>query len=54
MYTRQLQLDSLLKNRSFFLFGPRATGKSTLIGQSLKDAKVYDLLDSDTDRKSVV
>lgn len=51
MYTRQLQLDSLLKNRSFFLFGPRATGKSTLIGQSLKDAKVYDLLDSDTYRR---
>ncbi|MEX2366675.1 MAG: AAA family ATPase [Pseudohongiellaceae bacterium] len=40
-----------MKKRSFFLFGPRGTGKSTLIGQCLKHAKVYDLLDSDTYRR---
>lgn len=34
--------------KSFFLFGPRATGKTTLIQKTLKKAKVYDLLDSDT------
>lgn len=48
MYSRQLAINNLLKKRSFFLFGPRATGKSTLIEQCLKEARVYDLLDSDT------
>jgi uncharacterized protein len=51
MYPRKLDLSALLKKRSFFLFGPRATGKSTLIEQHLKGAKVYDLLDSDTFRR---
>lgn len=46
MYTRTLALDNLLKNRSYFLFGPRGTGKSTLITQMLPNAKVYDLLDA--------
>ena len=45
MYARTLDLPTLLKNRSYFLFGPRGTGKSTLIEQTLPDAKVYDLLD---------
>lgn len=36
------------KNKSFFLFGPRQTGKSTLIKQSFtKKIKYYDLLKSD-------
>jgi predicted AAA+ superfamily ATPase len=35
-----------LKKRSYFLFGPRGTGKSTLIEQTLPDAKIYDLLDA--------
>lgn len=48
MYPRKLDLSALLAKRSHFLFGPRATGKSTLIEQSLPSAKVYDLLDSDT------
>ncbi len=44
---RQLQLTPLLKRKSFFLFGPRATGKTTLIKQQLaKTATVIDLLDS--------
>ena len=45
MYERKLDLVYLLKKRSYFLFGPRATGKSTLIKQQLPKAKIYDLLD---------
>lgn len=48
MYLRILKLDALLKVRSYFLFGPRATGKSTLIHQTLPNAKVYDLLEANT------
>ena len=36
----------MLKEKSYFLFGPRQTGKSFLIAHSLKDAKVYNLLDN--------
>ena len=44
---RQLQLPPLLAMKSFFLFGPRATGKTTLIRQQLaKTATIIDLLDS--------
>ncbi len=44
---RQLKISPLLAKKSFFLFGPRATGKSTLIRQQLADiATVIDLLDS--------
>ncbi len=44
---RTLSLPELLARKSFFLFGPRATGKSTLIRQQLShDAQVIDLLDS--------
>ena len=46
MYKRILNLNNLLKNRSYFLFGPRGTGKSTLIHETLLNAKVYDLLDA--------
>ena len=46
---RYLHLPNLLKRKSFFLFGPRRTGKSTLIARQLQDqAKVIDLLDSET------
>src|SRR3990167_1409129 len=34
-YSRKLQLPDLLKKNSFFLFGPRATGKSFLIKTQL-------------------
>jgi predicted AAA+ superfamily ATPase len=45
---RKLDLPGLLSKKSFFLFGPRATGKSYLVGQQLKDrAHVLDLLRSD-------
>ena len=44
---RQLQLAPLLAKKSFFLFGPRATGKTTLVRQQLaKKAFIIDLLDS--------
>jgi len=46
MYSRLLALDKLLKKRSYFLFGPRGVGKSTLIEQTLPGARVYDLLDA--------
>ena len=43
---RQLDLRHLLRQKSHFLFGPRAVGKSTLIAQQLAGkAKVIDLLD---------
>ena len=45
--SRQLQLAPLLAMKSFFLFGPRSTGKTTLIRQQLAEtATVIDLLDS--------
>ncbi len=45
-YERILNLRKLLQQKSFFLFGPRATGKSTLIEKQLPDARIYDLLDA--------
>ncbi len=45
---RILDLPSLLEKKSFFLFGPRATGKSFLIERQLsRVAQVFDLLSSD-------
>ena len=46
LYKRNINLIHLVKKKSFFLFGPRQTGKTTLIHQSFPKAKVYDLLDS--------
>lgn len=47
IFHRTLNLLNLLKNKSFFLFGPRATGKSYLIREQLKDsAIVFNLLNS--------
>ena len=47
MYHRRLNLVKLLNLKSFFLFGPRQTGKTTLLSASFPEARVYDLLDSD-------
>ena len=42
---RTLNLSNLLKKKSFFLFGPRATGKSFIVEQQLgKNALVLNLL----------
>ena len=47
-YTRVLQLPPLLQKKSFFLFGPRSTGKTYLIRAQLgEDAFVIDLLKTD-------
>jgi len=46
-YKRVLDLKNLLSKKSFFLFGPRATGKSTLLKKNLAEsAMVIDLLSS--------
>ncbi len=47
MYKRKLQLRPLIEKANLFLFGPRATGKTSLIKESLGDALIFDLLDSD-------
>ena len=43
---RFVDLSVLLAKKSHFLFGPRQTGKSFLINQTLSDVRVYDLLDT--------
>jgi hypothetical protein len=46
--TRNAPISRLLQrpDRSFFLFGPRGTGKSTWLQEALPDALRLDLLDS--------
>ncbi len=44
MYTRALKVPA----RSFFLFGPRGTGKTTWLRQALPDALWFDLLRTQT------
>jgi len=43
---RVLNLAFLLQKKSHFLFGPRQTGKTSLIRHSLKGVRSYDLLDN--------
>ena len=45
---RRLQLESILQSKSCFLFGPRQTGKSFLIRETLGQYAFYNLLDSTT------
>ncbi len=46
---RKLNLAALLEKKSFFLFGPRSTGKTTLIRQQLQGkSKMINLLDRET------
>ena len=42
---RIVDLNDLLGKKSHFLFGPRQTGKTFLIRHTLKDIRLYDLLD---------
>ena len=42
---RYLDVRKLLRQKSCFLFGPRQTGKSTLIRQQLAGVRTYNLLD---------
>jgi len=43
---RILDIPALVDKKSHFLFGPRQTGKTSLIHHTLKGVKVYDLLES--------
>ncbi len=43
MYSR---IVTVPKNKSFFLFGPRGTGKTTWVKKSFPDAIYIDLLES--------
>ena len=43
---RIVDLNELLRKKSYFLLGPRQTGKTSLIRRSMKGVRVYDLLDS--------
>lgn len=45
-FERVLDLKAQLKKNSFFLFGPRGVGKSTLIRETLQPKILYDLLDA--------
>lgn len=50
MYTRLLDISQIPQNRSVLIFGPRATGKSTLVNNYIKLQKhylIYDLLRSE-------
>ena len=47
---RALDLARLAARKSLFLFGPRQTGKTALVGHALPLAKVYNLLDGDVFR----
>lgn len=51
MYNRVLYLPELLDKKSFFLFGPRGTGKTTLIRHTLPEVTVINLLEIRTFRE---
>jgi predicted AAA+ superfamily ATPase len=51
VYERFLDLRKLLAQRSLFLFGPRQTGKSTLVRRTFPEAAYFDLLEADTFRE---
>jgi uncharacterized protein len=46
-FKRVLDLSGISKKKSFFLFGPRQTGKTFLLNQTFPDAKNYNLLLAD-------
>lgn len=46
MFKRMIQIEERLTNRSVFLFGPRQTGKSTLLKMRFPSAMYIDLLNS--------
>jgi predicted AAA+ superfamily ATPase len=47
MYPRSLDLETHLQKSNLFLFGPRGTGKSSLVRSRLPEAQIFDLLDDD-------
>jgi predicted AAA+ superfamily ATPase len=50
MFKRILSLTDFLRERSLFLFGPRQTGKTTLLRSEFPEAPYYNLLEADTFR----
>jgi len=48
MYQRILDVSSLADRKSLFLFGPRSTGKTTLIRQEFPEKRIINLLKSST------
>ena len=49
MYVQRIvNILKLLESKSYFLFGPRQTGKSELIKNQLGNVLTYNLLESDT------
>jgi len=44
---RQLDLLEILGKKSYFLFGPRQTGKTSLIQHTLNEYRYYNLLQTD-------
>ncbi len=51
MFNRVVDLKSLISRKSFFLFGPRQTGKSSLLRHLFPEATYIDLLEADTFRQ---
>lgn len=51
MFSRIIDIQSALEHKSLFLFGPRQTGKSTLLRSTFPTAKYYDLLHDDIFRE---
>ena len=51
MKGRALQLNRIVNHRSVLLFGPRQTGKTTLLRTQFPDAIFYNLLESDVFRE---
>ena len=51
MKGRELQLRPVANHRSLFLFGPRQTGKTTLLRTQFPEATFYNLLESDVLRE---
>jgi uncharacterized protein len=51
VYNRILDLRRIVQHKSLFLFGPRQTGKSTLVRRTFPEAAVYDLLEADVFRE---
>src|SRR6266480_4209383 len=43
---RLIDLPGLLRRKSHFFFGPRQTGKTSLVRHTLQGVRSYDLLDS--------
>lgn len=51
MFSRIIDFSTILPHSSTFLFGPRQTGKSTLLKTLFPYAKFYDLLEANTFRE---